>query len=770
MLRASRCYYASLGILFFAFSALFIWNSETAASPFYHNEAHHYSLEIPAGWEQSTESISQGSDLTLVNKDMGVVVDIQYLEESEPSAYEEYCRLMEDFFRSDKDFDLLKTRHMDLPRLDTKAFILFLKAKDKSHIRAVAFVPRSLGPENRVHYLVRAMARPSRSKQAEHALEEVLGRLKLEQADTGDGTIKYSESQEPDPEYQVVGTRYFSFLIPKDWKGDVKEGEEQYGIICHFSKGDVEFFLRSKALISYPGTAIEKVLEREIKMLKMIYDEVVLISKNQIKLSSRTALEAEFKYKNSRKNRRETLLTLITRDPHDDSLYYSLKLTISPGQSSNAIDYGRRVFEKIKESFLFESATKRSSGSKLSQKPQLKAERRENEGNKINSQKVYVHEQHGYRLKIPAGWERVEDSPIEAADITLVNKKMKVVAGIQVVEEDSSFSTKEYFERLVSLFRSESSDFEVLGTSRGEFQNLGRDCYIMKIRGKDGSQVRTAAIISASPNEIGCSFYIVLAVSTGHDAENTEKAITEILPNLTFMPYRPLTRSKGIKATPQVFEIKFAKGIENGKPYGISSVFDPDTNPIYVWFRYKNIPKGSKIRCIWHYLGRGKPYKIGEGGVDTVLESDWVQFNYELAAGKKWPPGKYRVDIILGSKTLDSAFFEVKETELSADASHVEKMTPFYIVEKLNQLIVKTMRPSDYLPYLDEESQRLVMESPDLLASFLKRFRNVQVDAPFEITQILADGPDYLVSTRSGYSLRFRRIENDENFRLALWY
>lgn len=118
----------------------------------------------------------------------------------------------------------------------------------------------------------------------------------------------------------------------------------------------------------------------------------------------------------------------------------------------------------------------------------------------------------------------------------------------------------------------------------------------------------------------------------------------------------------------RIYDITTCRSVAWGKPVGVSDTFTPDINPIYVWFRHEGIPAGTTITSVWYFLETSAPYKIGEGAVTVTPPSDWGQFNFELAEDKQWPEGNYRVDILIGGKTIGEARFKVKKGS-SAESS-----------------------------------------------------------------------------------------------------
>lgn len=118
-----------------------------------------------------------------------------------------------------------------------------------------------------------------------------------------------------------------------------------------------------------------------------------------------------------------------------------------------------------------------------------------------------------------------------------------------------------------------------------------------------------------------------------------------------------------------LFGFQPAHGIDNGKPLRPTSVFAPDSNPIYVWFRVKGHTIPMTLQSIWHYLNGGADRIIGKSEITVRPEHAWADFNYELAAGKRWPKGMYRVDILRAGTVITSVSYRVEERPASAKAA-----------------------------------------------------------------------------------------------------
>lgn len=121
----------------------------------------------------------------------------------------------------------------------------------------------------------------------------------------------------------------------------------------------------------------------------------------------------------------------------------------------------------------------------------------------------------------------------------------------------------------------------------------------------------------------------------------------------------PIAAPPSPPSAARIYDITPARGVAWGQPVGPGQVFGPDINPIYVWFRHEGISAGTAIMAVWYFLGTATPYRIGEGSVTVTPPADWGQFNYELAAGKRWPEGEYRVELLVMGQMLAEARFRV---------------------------------------------------------------------------------------------------------------
>lgn len=123
------------------------------------------------------------------------------------------------------------------------------------------------------------------------------------------------------------------------------------------------------------------------------------------------------------------------------------------------------------------------------------------------------------------------------------------------------------------------------------------------------------------------------------------------------------TMAFGETAIPgRISNIVTAHDVRGGAAVNISDAFAPDVNPIHVWFRLSGFAAGTTLHSRWTYLGASAPLVIGTGDFTIRPTNNFGTFSYELAPGKRWPAGQYRIDILLGNTVLGGATFEVPAT------------------------------------------------------------------------------------------------------------
>lgn len=121
----------------------------------------------------------------------------------------------------------------------------------------------------------------------------------------------------------------------------------------------------------------------------------------------------------------------------------------------------------------------------------------------------------------------------------------------------------------------------------------------------------------------------------------------------------PATAPPAAAQGPRIFDITTARSVAWGQPVGASTVFAPNINPIYVWFRHQGIDAGATLTAVWYFLGTATPLRIGEGSVTVTPHTDWAQFSFTLAADKEWPAGEYRVEVLVGAQSVAETRFQV---------------------------------------------------------------------------------------------------------------
>jgi hypothetical protein len=115
----------------------------------------------------------------------------------------------------------------------------------------------------------------------------------------------------------------------------------------------------------------------------------------------------------------------------------------------------------------------------------------------------------------------------------------------------------------------------------------------------------------------------------------------------------------------RLFDLTTAHGIVDDRPFRPAQVFAPRDNPIYVWFRAEGCTLGTTITSVWYYLETDPPLRFTEGEVVVNRLGDWGQFNFELAAGRRWPLGAYRIELRVGGVLMAETRFRVEALDTS---------------------------------------------------------------------------------------------------------
>jgi hypothetical protein len=118
----------------------------------------------------------------------------------------------------------------------------------------------------------------------------------------------------------------------------------------------------------------------------------------------------------------------------------------------------------------------------------------------------------------------------------------------------------------------------------------------------------------------------------------------------------------------RLFDVTTAHGVVDKRPFRPTQVFAPRDNPIYIWFRGEGCSTGTTIRSLWYYLETDPPLRFTEGEVVVERPDDWGQFNFELAPGKQWPLGEYRIELRVGDVLLAETRFRVQTLDDSASS------------------------------------------------------------------------------------------------------
>jgi hypothetical protein len=121
--------------------------------------------------------------------------------------------------------------------------------------------------------------------------------------------------------------------------------------------------------------------------------------------------------------------------------------------------------------------------------------------------------------------------------------------------------------------------------------------------------------------------------------------------------------------------VTVARNVAWGKPVGPSEVFTPEINPIYVWFQYEGLPVGRTITSVWYYLDTVTPTQIEKAAVTIPATGNSANFSLELAPGKLWPAGAYRVDLLVDGKSMAEARFSIARVTPATPAAEPRPYT-----------------------------------------------------------------------------------------------
>ena len=119
----------------------------------------------------------------------------------------------------------------------------------------------------------------------------------------------------------------------------------------------------------------------------------------------------------------------------------------------------------------------------------------------------------------------------------------------------------------------------------------------------------------------------------------------------------------------RLFDLTTAHGVVDNRPFRPAQVFAPGDNPIFVWFRGEGCTIGTTIKSLWYYLETDPPLRFTEGKVVVERTGNWGQFNFELAPGRQWPVGEYRIELRVGDVLLAETRFRVEALDTPRDTS-----------------------------------------------------------------------------------------------------
>ena len=114
----------------------------------------------------------------------------------------------------------------------------------------------------------------------------------------------------------------------------------------------------------------------------------------------------------------------------------------------------------------------------------------------------------------------------------------------------------------------------------------------------------------------------------------------------------------------RLFDVTTAHGVVDERPFRPTQQFAPEDNPIYVWFRGEGCMTGTASTSVWFYLETDPPLRFGEATVVVDRPDDWGQFNFELAPGRLWPVGEYRIELRVDDERLAETRFRVSAAEM----------------------------------------------------------------------------------------------------------
>jgi hypothetical protein len=109
----------------------------------------------------------------------------------------------------------------------------------------------------------------------------------------------------------------------------------------------------------------------------------------------------------------------------------------------------------------------------------------------------------------------------------------------------------------------------------------------------------------------------------------------------------------------RLFDVTTAHGVVDGAPEEPADVFTPEESPIYVGYRCEGCTMGTLITSSWFYLDQEPPIRFAHGSVTVKTLEDFGEFHCELAPGRRWPAGSYRIDLHLNDALAAQASFRI---------------------------------------------------------------------------------------------------------------
>ena len=121
------------------------------------------------------------------------------------------------------------------------------------------------------------------------------------------------------------------------------------------------------------------------------------------------------------------------------------------------------------------------------------------------------------------------------------------------------------------------------------------------------------------------------------------------------------------RGTPSLFDVVTAHGVIEGVPVEPTDVFTPDDTPIYVSFQCDGCAIGMVITSSWWYLEREPPLRFGTGAETVETLEDFGEFHFDLAPGRRWSLGAYRVELRVDGVLAAQVPFRVAATRTTTD-------------------------------------------------------------------------------------------------------